>query len=150
LPAFRTAYRHARLELIEAAVGRLQAATGQAVETLLAVARQGRRDGDRVRAAIALLDHAYKGLADADMLHKDQEPQDASPMSTADVVALLATRLRQIDQSELPTVEKSRLTAMLADAFLRAVGVDVLNKRLEALQSVVPQRKQNSKKEKQR
>jgi hypothetical protein len=68
LPAFRAAYRRARRELVETAVGRIQAATRQAVATLLDVARQGRRDGDRVRAAIALLDHACKGLADADEL----------------------------------------------------------------------------------
>jgi hypothetical protein len=141
LPPFRAAYRRARRELVEAAVGRIQAAAGQAVETLLDVARQGRRDGDRTRAAIALLDHACRGLADADTLHGGQESQDASSMNTADVVALLATRLRQLDQAELPTVAKSRLTATLADALLRAIGVDVLDKRLEALQAVLLDRK---------
>jgi hypothetical protein len=141
LPAFRAAYRQARRELVEAAVGRVQAATGQAVETLVAVARQGRRDGDRVRAAIALLDHACRGLADADTLHGGQESLDASSMNTTDVVALLAARLRQLDQAELPTTEKSRLTATLADALLRAIGVDVLDKRLEALQAVLLDRK---------
>ena len=60
LPAFRKAYRLARRELVEHAVGRIQAATGQAVETLLGIARQGRRDGDRLRAANALLDHACR------------------------------------------------------------------------------------------
>ena len=50
---------------------------------------------------------------------------------------LLAARLRQIDQSELPTGEKSRLTAALADSLLRAISVDVLDKRLEALQTVL-------------
>jgi hypothetical protein len=141
LPPFRAAYRRARRELIEAAVGRIQAAAGQAVETLLAVARQGRRDGDRTRAAIALLDHACRGLANADTLHGEPEIPNASPMNTADVVALLATRLRQLDQAELPAVEKSRLTATLADALLRAIGVDVLDKRLEALQVVLLDRK---------
>src|SRR5690606_14418059 len=48
LPESRTAYRKARRELVENAIGRIQAATGEAVETLLAVARKGRRDGDRV------------------------------------------------------------------------------------------------------
>jgi len=54
---------------------------------------------------------------------------------------MLATRLRQLDRSELPTAEKSRLTATLADALLRALGVDVLDKRLEALQAVLLVRK---------
>src|SRR5215468_791761 len=59
-PAFRAAYRQARRELVEGAVGRIQAATGQAVDTLLAVAKGGARDGDRVRAAVALLDLAFR------------------------------------------------------------------------------------------
>jgi transposase-like protein len=141
LPAFRTAYRRARRELIEAAVGRIQAAAGQAVETLLAVARQGQRDGDRVRAAIALLNHACRGLEESDLRHGEQETENAAPMNTADVVAVLGTRLRQLDRSELPTAEKARLTATLGDALLRAVGVDVLDKRLEALQAVLLDRK---------
>ena len=48
LPSFRLACRQARRELVESAVGRMQAAAGQAIETLLHVSRQGRRDGDRV------------------------------------------------------------------------------------------------------
>src|SRR5262245_36279638 len=69
VPAFRAAYRQARRELVETAIGRIQAATGQAVETLVAVAHHGRRDGDRVRAAVALLEHACRGLAEADLIN---------------------------------------------------------------------------------
>src|SRR5205085_316828 len=79
LPSFRAAYRRARREIVEAAVGRIQAATGQAVETLVAVARQGRRDGDRVRASVALLDHACRGLQDGDPVPADQAAP-AAPM----------------------------------------------------------------------
>ena len=62
-------------------------------------------------------------------------------MDTGDVVALLAARLRQLDQSDLPGAEKARLTATLADALLRAIGVDVLDKRMEALEAVLRARK---------
>jgi hypothetical protein len=141
LPAFRTAYRRARRELVEAAVARMQAAAGQAVDTLLAVAKSGKKDGDRVRAAVALLDHAYRGLTAADALHGDREAGDSSPMDTGDLVKVLAVQLRQVDQSELPTGEKARLTATLADALQRAIGVDVVGKRLEALQAVLIGRK---------
>jgi hypothetical protein len=141
LPEFQAAYRQARRQLVEGAVGRVQAATGQAVDTLLAVAKDGKKDADRVRAAVALLDHAFRGLTDADALHGQGEAGEASPMGTADVVQLLAGRLRQVDQAELPTAEKSRLTASLADTLLRAIGVDVLDKRLEALQAVLIGRK---------
>src|SRR5262245_47512036 len=97
LPAFQAAYRQARRALVEGSVGRIQAATGQAVDTLLAVAKDGAKDSDRVRAAVALLDHAFRGLTDADTLHGNQEADPASPMDTGDVVRVLATRLRQID-----------------------------------------------------
>jgi hypothetical protein len=98
-----------------------------------------------VRAAVALLDHAFRGLTDADALHGEQGSGDASPMGTGDVVRLLASRLRQVDAAELPTVEKARLTATLADTLLRALGVDVLGQRLEALQAVLQGRKDREK-----
>jgi hypothetical protein len=70
---------------------------------------------------------------------------DASSVGTADVVKLLAERLRQVDAAELSTAEKSRLTAALADSLLRAIGVDVIDKRLEALQAVLIGRKDKEK-----
>jgi hypothetical protein len=141
LPEFQVAYRRARRELVEGAVGRIQAATGQAVDTLLAVAKGGGKESDRVRAAVALLNYSLRELSAADSLYRDGEEGDASPMGTADVVKLLAKRLRQIDVAELSTGEKSRLTATLADSLLRAIGVDVIDKRLEALQTVLMGRK---------
>jgi hypothetical protein len=136
LPAFRSTLRHARRELVEAGVGRIQAATTCAVEALVTVARYGRRDGDRVRAAVALLDHAHRGLTDADLIH-GTPPAEQAPSGTSDVVSILAARLRQIDQSELATADKARLTAALADSLLRATGVEVIDKRLEAMQAVL-------------
>jgi hypothetical protein len=141
LPEFRAAYRQARRELVEGAIGRVQAATGQAVEILLDVARNSRRDGDRVRAANSLLDHAFRGLTDADLLHNEGRADETTSMSTTQVVMVLATRLRQLDSVELPTAEKSRLTATLADAMLRALDKDELCKRMEELEAVLPSRK---------
>jgi hypothetical protein len=140
-PRFRQQFRKARRELLAGAISRLQAATGLAVDTLLAVAKDGTKDSDRVRAAVALLDHALRGGAEL------AEPDEggATPPAvegTADVVKLLAERLRQVDAAELSTAEKSRLTATLADALLRAIGVDVMDKRLEALQTVLAGRKE--------
>jgi hypothetical protein len=66
-------------------------------------------------------------------------------MGTADLVTLLARRLRQLDGADLPTGEKARLTAALTDALLRAIGVDVIDKRLEALQAVLIDRKEKGK-----
>ena len=141
IPSFRAAYRRARRELIEAAIGRIQAATGQAVETLLSVARQGKRESDRVRAATALLDHACRGLEQADVLHGPDEAQDTSAMEPAEVVKILATRLRQLEMAEIPVAEKSRLTATLAEGVLKAISTEVISNRLEALQLVLEDRR---------
>jgi hypothetical protein len=145
LPEFSKAYRQARRRLVEGALGRIQAGTGQAVDTLLAVAKGGAKDSDRVRAAVALLDHAVRALAEADTLHGERGNSDPTTMGTADVVKVLAGRLHQVDQGDLPTAEKSRLTATLADALLRAISVDVLDKRLEALHAVLLGRKEQEK-----
>jgi hypothetical protein len=139
-PDFTAAYRTARRGAVEAAVARIQGSAGAAVDTLTRNLTCG-RPGDEIRAAVAILDHAGRGLAEADLFCGDRGPAAGPALGTHDVVQLLAARLRQLDQSELPVGEKSRLTAALADALLRAIGVGVLDKRLEALQAVLIGRK---------
>jgi hypothetical protein len=146
MPEFRAAYRQARRELVEAAIGRVQTACGRAVEALVRIAHKGRRDGDRVRAAVAILELAQRGLSDADVLHGATGEVAPLPMGTTDLATLLATRLRQLDAAELPSAEKVRLTATLADSLLRALSVDVIDKRLEALQAVLGSRTEKRKK----
>lgn len=134
-PAFAADFRAARRAVVRDAVDRLQAATGLAVDTLVAVAKDGKRDGDRVRAAVALLDHAFRGL---DLGDEGGDKASTEPIEgTAGVVRVLAARLAQVDAADLPAAEKARLTTGLADALLRAIGVDVLARRLEALQAVL-------------
>jgi hypothetical protein len=145
LPAFRDAYRRAGRELVEAALGRAQAALGTAVDALVEVVCRGRRDGDRVRAANSLLEHAHRGLADAGVLHAEEPVADSGPMGTAELVRVLGRRLRQVEASDLPTAEKTRLTTALSDALLRALGVEVIDKRLEALQAVLKPRTEKKK-----
>jgi hypothetical protein len=145
LPAFRAAYRQAGRELFESAIGRAQAATGNAIDALVEVVCQGRRDGDRVRAANALLEHANRGLADAGVLHGEEPVADPGPMDTGELVRVLGRRLRQVEAADLPTAEKSRLTATLSDALLRALGVEVIDKRLEAVQAVLKARTEKGK-----
>ncbi len=78
------------------------------------------------------------------MQRRDAGSENAPPVrSPGDVVNLLAAQVRQVNVAELPTGEKARLTALLADAMLRAIGVDVVDKRLEALQAVLNGRKDN-------
>src|SRR5262245_752551 len=93
-PSFAAAYRQDRRELVDTAIGRVQAATGQAVDVLIAVAKGGAKDSDRVRAASALLDHAFRGLMDADALRGPLEADDESALDAGAVVKLLAARLQ--------------------------------------------------------
>jgi hypothetical protein len=60
----------------------------------------------RVRASVALLDFAFRGPTEADAADGRPEPGDAVPMGTADVVQVLAARLRQLDAADLPTPTK--------------------------------------------
>jgi hypothetical protein len=139
LPAFDRAYRDARRQLVHDAVGRLQGAVGDAVDTLRSIAKDGKKESDRVRASVALLDQAFRGIEPPDV---NPDPVDKLPVAgTADVVRLLAERLAQLNAADLPTPEKAKLTATLADAMLRAIGVDIIDKRLEAIQTVLKARK---------
>ena len=66
LPAFRTAYRQARRELVEAAVGRVQAATGKAVSALTRNLHCGKPNVE-VRAAEIILQTSLHGIELADL-----------------------------------------------------------------------------------
>jgi len=134
LPEFLAAYQRTCRMMVEAPFARLQATVGQAVDSLADVVRNARRDSDRARASIAVLDFAWtKG----DGMQSTPRQADAAPLGTADVVKVLSVRLRQIEESNVPMVEKTRLTAALTDALLRAIHVDVLEKRLEALENLL-------------
>lgn len=140
-PAFQRRYRAVRRRLVERAIGRMQAAAGQAVDTLLSVAKDGKKDSDRVRAAVAVLEHSFRGLAEADVLHGARRAEDTAALDPGGLAELLARRLRQVDGAELPTGEKARLTATLAETLLRAFTLDTLDKRLAALQGVLIEKK---------
>jgi hypothetical protein len=59
-PNFKAAYGEARRQLLEHALSRLQRASQKAVGTLVRALRAG-RDGDRIRAALGILDRAMAG-----------------------------------------------------------------------------------------
>ena len=141
LPVFRAAYDRARQEPLKSTISHLQLGTRPASEVLLHIALHGKRESDRIRAASIILDLAMRGHPDASMPSGEQQTEEVASMKTTEVVRILATRLRQIDAAQLPTAEKARLTAMLSDAFLRAISMDELNKRMEALEGVLLSRK---------
>jgi hypothetical protein len=61
LPEFVAAYREARRQVMEKAVAQLQQSSWAASTTLLKLLGSG-SDSVRLRAAMAILDHANKGL----------------------------------------------------------------------------------------
>jgi hypothetical protein len=58
-PDFLAAYRAARRRVLEDALSRLQAATGQATDTLVRALTCG-QTGTEIKAALGILDHAVK------------------------------------------------------------------------------------------
>jgi hypothetical protein len=89
-----------------------------------------------------MVHRALRGGSAVDALHSAQETVETGSMDTGDVVQMLSDRLRQLDVAKLPTGEKARLTATRADALLRAIGVNVLDQRLAALQAALLGRKE--------
>jgi hypothetical protein len=66
LPEFAAEYAAARRLVLEGSVARLLAATGRAVETLERNL-DADRPGDQIRAAVAILEHAHKGVEVLDL-----------------------------------------------------------------------------------
>lgn len=66
-PEFIRAYRVARRQLVETAIGKLQQASSEAVDTLRD-ALTSDHPGTRVKAAVAILDRAYHGTEMLDLV----------------------------------------------------------------------------------
>jgi len=142
-PDICIAFEKAKQESVKSAICHLQLGTRPVSEVLLNIALHGKRESDRIRAAAAVLDFAMRGLPDASIPGGEPNAGKAPAMNPAEVVQILAARLRQLDAAQLPAAEKLRLTATLADALLRALAVDDLSKRTEALEAVLLSRKDN-------
>jgi hypothetical protein len=147
-PEFRQKLQQLRTDMIQRSAGTLTAAATEAVRTLLELQKAAAPPAVRLGAARSILEIGLKlrdaALHDpnhADARHGEEDSVTLPPMGTGDVVQMLSARLRQLDTAPLPTAEKSRLTAPLADALLRAISDSVLDKRMEALQAVLLGRK---------
>lgn len=139
LPAFQAALRHAKRKLFDTSVSRAQAASGVGIDALVGIARGGRRDADRIRASVALLEIAAQGQGSVP--HDDVDAKESrEALQVKEVTQLLSKRLRQIEQSDLNVTEKSRLTADLSSTLLNTVSVHEMKVRLEALESVLQNR----------
>jgi len=71
-PAFLAAYRSARRTIMDAVVGRLQQVAAAAVDALERNLTSG-KSADQIRAAVAVLDHAARGLELGDLMERVEE-----------------------------------------------------------------------------
>lgn len=85
-PSFLAAYRDARRAVVESAVARIQDAAGEAVTALRRNLTCGRA-GDEIRAAVAILDHAARGVELLDLAERldalESRLTDHPPMRVA-------------------------------------------------------------------
>src|SRR5262245_44957693 len=72
LPAFRAAYRAARQQIVEHAIGQVQRASGRAVKTLVRLLQCGHA-GTEAKAAVSLLDFALRGVEVDDLAQQIEE-----------------------------------------------------------------------------
>jgi hypothetical protein len=135
-PDFAKEYAARRRELLQGTLGKLHTLNSKAVETLERNMSSGHGPTE-VRAAVAALGLSLRGLAHADLLGGPPVSDDSPPMSAADVIQLATKQLRQIEDSELSSAIKARLTATLADLLLRALTAHVADERFAALQAVL-------------
>lgn len=139
-PEFRGAFESARKDLFAKAHEEMQSHAFDAVSALVTVVRSGRRDRDRIRASDSLLMHGWKGMARADFLKPIAKPESRTT-SPAELVRTLTEQLLQLDSAPMSTAERSRLKISLADALLRALNVDLYEKRSAAIEDVLLPRK---------
>ena len=134
-PDFQASFEKARRELAQGAVTQLQSSMTLAAKTLTDVMTNGSKDGDRIRAAAAVLQYGFRGVELADTLQPPEPgPALAVPRGLEDLVNLLADQMRQVSQSHLGTETKALLTSKLTNDILRAIDVGVLQKNIEAVE----------------
>jgi hypothetical protein len=71
------------------------------------------------------------------------EAADNNPVKTAELVKVLSARLRQLEREDLPATERTRLTASLADAIVRALNADELEERLKVVEKALAEQTRN-------
>ncbi len=138
-PEFQEAYKQARRNLVGFAVGRLQTATGLAVDTLVGMLAPHQKSHDRIRAATSLLEYAFRGLQEADLFEGKGTPKQTK-FSGTDLIGVLSERLQRVQNSEMPNNEKSKLTVSLAMVLMRSIEMAELEKEIEALDALLNER----------
>lgn len=139
-PEFQEAYKQARRNLVGFAVGRLQTATGLAVDTLVGMLAPHQKSHDRIRAATSLLEYAFRGLQEADLFENKGTPNQSAKLSGTDLIGVLSERLQRVQNSEMPNNEKSKLTVSLAMVLMRSIEMAELEKEIEALDALLNER----------
>lgn len=134
LPEFAEAFHRTRRAIVESAYGKMQAMSGLLVDSVLNVALNARRDSDRARASLALLDRASRGLPSANALCVSGGDESTAWKSKS--VLLLESVLREVEKSDLSLAEKARFIPTLTEALHRAQNQEELVRRIEAMEAV--------------
>jgi hypothetical protein len=71
-PAFQAKYRAARRAVVEAAIGKLQAACGKAVDALVRALACG-KTANEIRAALGILTHSIRAVELLDVIERVEE-----------------------------------------------------------------------------
>jgi hypothetical protein len=96
--------------------------------------------GDYRGALNVLRDAAeLSGMYDRGHAPAQPDPADTAALDAPAVARILAARLREIDRAELPVADRARLTAVVADALLRAQAAADLEARIAALEKQAEQ-----------
>ena len=121
----------------------MQAATGQIADALVNIACHGRRDGDRTRTAIAVLNFSVRDRTKPDIFAQHAVEADAIVSGYQRRGQAFASFIsNKWNVPTCPWLRNRRLTVVLADALLRAINEDEIVKRQEALQSILQNRKE--------
>ena len=144
-PEFIQRLQKVQAGMVERIAASLTAVGMEAVKTLMALLGNSIPPAVRLGAARAIIELGTKQRESVELERRIAvgEPHngEATPMKTNELVQRLSIRLRELDATSLPIAEKARLTQGLSDAFLRAIAIDDLNKRMEALEAVLKSRK---------
>lgn len=141
-PEFQAAYEKARRGLVEQAFNRVKSSMTMAVDALTDIVKNAPKEGDRSRAAVALLQFGLRSVELADPL----QPPDSQVVQVIngvdDVVDCLAEQLVSVCESQLGTVAKTRLISQLSNDIVRAMNTETLQRRIQAIEAVLKKRKE--------
>lgn len=144
-PDFKALLEKARREVAQGAVTRLQGSMTLAVKTLTDVMTNGSKDGDRIRAAAAVLQYGFRGVELADALQSPGPRAEIRVRGVTDACDILAEEIARVRESQLGTAESAQLVSELSGRLVSVISTEVLQKRLDALEATLKKHNESQK-----